>query len=554
MANETQDLVFNLRANTSNAEAGMAKVGQLTDDLKITTEKTSGALREFGNQLKNARDMSDVAGMATKALGQVLGASLGGTAILVAGKALFDAFNTIQTAVKETEAKVKDAFKEIDKAGFPKTFEDGATQADKLSAAADAVSKKIQEIEANPLQKFIAGITGAKDKMEELALSTQKAAQERVKLGAQAAISEEEFQMGLSDRDKALNELFKSYQAKADKIAASMLGAGAKPEDIKPIIDQIYNLHTQARDKMLAEYANKESLIEEENARKSSDLKRELAMSEFDLEQKSKERADAAEQARSREALDEIIKKREEEAKIREESEKKIEESQKRLLDLTEKRVALEERIARINDDILKKQAELAKQGAGLGGTMRGPGQRPTSYEEGFNKAVDQATKAAQRMDAQTARNNLQNEMISEKYKTDPWLNVDGMTKAEKNALVSPEAVQIEQKAQAVKAAQNTAIEKGTKELEKLQQQASGASDQLNSVDDESQQLQNDFNELQNETKDLTEAQKNLKEQVQKAVGGGGAKGADTKESILGQIKTLLEQNFNELKAYAHAT
>lgn len=553
MANETQDLVFNLRANTSNAEAGMAKVSQLTDDLKITTEKTSGALRDFGNQLKNARDMSDVAGMATKALGQVLGASLGGTAVLVAGKALFDAFNSIQTAVKETEAKVKDAFKEIDKAGFPKTFEDGAMQADKLSAAADAVSKKIQEIESNPLQKFIAGITGAKDKMDELALSTQKAAQERIKLGAQATISEEEFQKGLSEKDKALNDLFKSYQAKADKIAASMLGAGAKPEDIKPIIDQIYNLHTQARDKMLAEYANKESLVEEENARKSSDLRRELAMSEFDLEQKSKERADAAEQTRSREALDEIIKKREEEAKIREESEKKIEESQKRLLDLTEKRVALEEKIARINDDILKKQAELAKQGAGLGGTMRGPGQRPTSYEEGFNKAVDQATKAAQRMDAQTARSNLQNKMIADKYNIKPS-DVAGMTKAEKNALVSPEAVQIQQKAQAVQQAQNTAIEKGTKELEKLQQQASGASEQLNSVDDESQQLQNDFNELQNETKDLTEAQKNLKEQAQKAVGGGGAKGADTKEGILGQIKTLLEQNFNELKAYAHAT
>ncbi|NBW13298.1 MAG: hypothetical protein EBR82_35350 [Caulobacteraceae bacterium] len=482
MPNESQDLVFNLKANTSNAEQGMGRVNKLTDDLKITTEKTSGALRDFGNQLKQARDLSDLAGMATKALGQVLGASLGGTAVLVAGKALIDAFNTIQTAVKETEGKVKDAFKEIDRAGLPKTFEESAMQADKLSASADAVSKKLQEIESNPLQKFIAGITGAKEKMEELALSTQKAAQERIKLGVQTAIADEQFQSGLSEKDKKLNDLFKSYQDKADKIAASMLAAGASPEEIKRVVDEIYNAHTAARDKMLADYSLKEYAVEEENARKATDLRRSNDMAEFDLQQKSQNVLFEAERANLNDTIASRLKAADEEAKKREESAKKLEEYQNKLVTLTEKRVALEEKISSINDEMLAKQAELAQQGAGLGGSMRGAGQAPTSYEIGFNKAIDRATEAAKRADAQTARNNLQNQILLDpegKFKLTPS-QVAGMSKAEKNKLVSPESVQILQKQNAIKEAQNKVIESGTKSLDKLNSKLEDAKNRLN--------------------------------------------------------------------------
>lgn len=553
MPNESQDLIFNLKANTSNAEQGMGKINRLTDDLKITTEKTSGALREFGGQLKQARDLSDVAGMATKALGQVLGASLGGTAVLVAGKALIDSFNTVQAAVKETEGKVKDAFKEIDKAGLPKTFEEGATQADKLSVSADAVSKKIQEIESNPLQKFIAGITGARDKMEELVLSTQKAAQERIKLGVQTAVADEEFQRGLSEKEKALNALGKSYQEKADKIAASMMAAGANPEEIKQVVNQIYDAHTAARDKMLADYSLKEYSVEEENARKATDLRRANDMAEFDLQQKSQNTLFENERARLNDQIQTRLKAADEEAKKREESAKRLEEFQDKLVALAEKRVVLEEKISAINEQMSAKQADLAKQGAGLGGTMRGAGQQPTSYEIGFNKAIDRASEAAKRADAQTARNNLQNKILLDQKGISPS-QLAGMTKAQKNALVSPERLQIEQKQQAIKDAQNKVIEQGTKSLQKLQEKSDSYSEQLNGNIKTSNLLEEAYMELKDSTDSSTDAVDNFTSSIKsagKAVSGGRDKGAGGK--TLSDVYTLLEKNLIELKTYAHA-
>jgi len=559
MANESQDLIFNLKANTSNAEQGMGKITRLTDDLKITTEKTSGALREFGGQLRQARDLSDIAGMATKALGQVLGASLGGTAVLVAGKALIDAFNNVQTAVKETEGKVKDAFKEIDKAGLPKTFEESANQANKLASAADEVTKKVKEIESNPLQNFVAGITGAKDKMEELALSTQKAAQEKIKLGVQTAIADEQFQSGLSEKDKKLNDLFKSYQAKADAISASMLAAGAKPEEVKRVVDEIYNAHTQARDKMLADFSAKEIIAGEESARRISDARRENDMSEFELQQKSQNVIFENDRANLNEQIQARLKAADDEAKKREESAKKLEEFQNKLVTMAEKRVALEEKIAGINDQISSKQAELAKQGAGLGGTMRGKGQAPSSYEVGFSKAVDQAAEAAKRLDAQTARNNLQNSMLLDpngKFKLTPS-QVAGMSKGEKNALVSPESLQIAQKAQAVKDAQNKVAQSGTKALDEFNKKLQDNNDQLDSNTASTKEIEDAYMELQNSVDDGTDAMEDFTEQTKKASKGaagsvsGKAKGGEGKG--LNDIYELLDKNLIELKTYAHA-
>ena len=559
MPNETQDLIFNLKANTSNAEQGMGKVNRLTDDLKITTEKTSGALREFGNQLKQARDLSDVAGMATKALGQVLGASLGGTAVLVAGKALIDSFNTVQTAVRETEVKVKDAFKEIDKAGLPKTFQESAMQADKLSASADAVSKKIQEIEANPLQKFIAGLTGAKEKMDELVLSTQKAAQERIKLGVQTAIADEEFQRGLSDKEKALNSLFKSYQEKVDQIAASMMAAGADPQEIKKVVDQIYGAHTTARDAMLADFALKEQKIAQENATKSTDLRRANDMAEFELQQKSQNTLFENERARLNDQIQTRLKAADDEAKKREESAKRLEEFQNKAVILTEKRVALEEKIATINDQIAAKKGQLAQQAAGMGGTMRGPGQAPTSYEIGFNKKINQATSAQQRIEAEKTRNLLQDQEIAKlKDLQGNYLDPSKMSKGEKNRLVFPEAIQILQKEQAIRAAQNKVIEDGSKSLQALQGKQEEYTKQLDQNKQSTMELEEAYWEMKDEVNNGAEAVSGFADAVTKAgaaAGGGGEGKADNPVlTLLGEIKTFLEKNITELQKYAHAT
>lgn len=579
MPNETQDLIFNLKANTSNAEQGMGKINRLTDDLKITTEKTSGALREFAGQLKQARDLSDVAGMATKALGQVLGASLGGTAVLVAGKALIDAFNTVQTAVKETEGKVKDAFKEIDKAGLPKTFQESAMQADKLSASADAVSKKIQEIEANPLQKFIAGLTGAKEKMDELVVSTQKAAQERIKLGVQTAIADEEFQRGLSDKDKALNALFKSYQDKADQIAASMMAAGANPEEIKKVTSLIFEAHATARRAMLDDYALKEQKIAEENATKATDLRRANDMAEFELQQKSQNTLFETERARLNEQIQTRLKAADDEAKKREESAKIIEEYHKRLFDLTEKRVALEERLASSQAKLAETKGKVAAGAAGLGGTMRGTGQRPTSYELGLQKAVSRAEEDARRKDAEAYRQYTQDKLIEQKFREMDKAVPTGLTKAEKNAIISPEAVQMKQKQDAIDAARAKVMESGTAAIKKHEEAVARDQAQLEMVteaiqimDEEQRSATEQTSSMKNVIKDTTETTGQFADSLDEAIdatqkfskatsayAGGAAVAAPTTSlsdiyDLLDGVLSELVDITHEIATYSHAT
>jgi len=106
----SEDLVLRVRADGSGVKETFQGIAKETDRLKITTEKTTSAVRQFANDLRNVRDASDLAGVATRALAQAIGASLGGTAVVIAGKVLLDAFNSVQKTVKETKDSVESSF------------------------------------------------------------------------------------------------------------------------------------------------------------------------------------------------------------------------------------------------------------------------------------------------------------------------------------------------------------------------------------------------------------------------------------------------------------
>jgi len=210
MAN-SQELMLRIRGDNTDVEKKLSQTGKSVEGIKTTTEKASSALRGFGRDLLQARDASDLVSSATRALGSAIAGSLGGIAVIAAGQAIIDSYRKVQAAASESEKAISEARKSAESIGASEGIQTTATAAKSLFAEASKVSEKLKEIESNPLQNFIAGITGAKERMAELVVETQKQASAISEQGVRNALAQNEITAGLSEQDKQLRAIAESY-------------------------------------------------------------------------------------------------------------------------------------------------------------------------------------------------------------------------------------------------------------------------------------------------------------------------------------------------------
>jgi DNA repair exonuclease SbcCD ATPase subunit len=102
-----------------------------------------------------------------------------------------------------------------------------------------------------------------------------------------------------------------------------------------------------------------------------------------------------------------VIEANEFETKI----EKQREEAQQKLNDLLQKRIDLQDQLAKAQQNEIIRQGELATLSAGIGGTSRGPGQNPTSFEIGLQKAADRAYQDQKRQEQEKQDKIIENEL-----------------------------------------------------------------------------------------------------------------------------------------------
>ncbi|MFZ9739387.1 MAG: hypothetical protein ACO3EZ_15405 [Prochlorotrichaceae cyanobacterium] len=100
--NLAQDLIFRIKADVSNSEAGMGKVIRRTDEMKISTEKAGKAVRSLASILQSGQDPVLALASSFENLTRAFGLGLAGTVAVVGISQVIKSF--IKDTEKMTEA------------------------------------------------------------------------------------------------------------------------------------------------------------------------------------------------------------------------------------------------------------------------------------------------------------------------------------------------------------------------------------------------------------------------------------------------------------------
>ena len=110
-----------------------------------------------------------------------------------------------------TVAVSQKAFNEIEKAGGAINLSEALSQVSGIDANIESLNNKIQELERNSFQKFIAGATGAKTELDALLKTNEKLRDLKLAEGIINQNLYEESVDGLDAEAKALQDVNNEY-------------------------------------------------------------------------------------------------------------------------------------------------------------------------------------------------------------------------------------------------------------------------------------------------------------------------------------------------------
>jgi hypothetical protein len=348
-------------------------VRQYTNSLSkadLAGRKASGALKGFIQDLGEVNSGTDLASSALNAFSRILGGTLIGTGVVIIGKTLVDSFNRVSAAVKEARARVEETNKEITKIGMAGiNFETATKQADLLAKTLEQNRKELEKINASRLDSFIAGIRGSKEELESL-ITTQKKQFEETQ--RQAIVQ------GLLDleRKKNVDEVTKAYQSAAEPYTKLIELARRLGDEtlLNTIIIKQQTAGSVAGQQVLADATKKrledETKAKHEQAKAFEKIEKEQA--DFELKMiEATSSAKAQAYKMEQEFQIETLKKERE----------RLDEVKRTISELRDREKQLEAELK-----VLKEIG--ATEAARTGGTGRGPGQRPTSFEVGLEEKL----------------------------------------------------------------------------------------------------------------------------------------------------------------------
>jgi hypothetical protein len=355
---------------TDADDTGVRTYGKSLEGVEFTGHRASHAIKSFVERLGEAQNASDVASAALGSFSRVLGGALAGTAVVVAGKVLIDAFNKVQESVNASTKSFKEAQKQIEKIGLAGiNFETASKQAEILSKTAEEIQKNLEKINESRLQSFIAGLTGSKEEMLKLLNTTIEQGKQAQKNAVVQGMLELERQATLSETEKLIESSQKPYIKLID--LARELGD-------QELINTLYMKAQEAGIRTREQTATKETekRIEEqkklEEERQKEVIK--LAKAEADFELKQIEAVSKAESDAHKIAMqfaDAQMQKDKERIGI------------------------IDQQISKIHDRQQSIQTEIdlllqrnAADAAGYQGSHRGPGAQQSSFEKGLEQQL----------------------------------------------------------------------------------------------------------------------------------------------------------------------
>ena len=564
-----EPLVFKIE--TQADDSGVRKYEKSLDGVNVSSKKASGALKSFVQDIAQARDGTDVASAALGAFSRVLGSSLAGTGIIIAGKALIDAFAKIDEAVKQSEMAVSEAFAGMDKAGKAMSFAEATGQAKNFEGVAQNIRKKIKEINDSPFTNIIDNITQSTKLMDIQATIAENQAREIKRVGAESELAHLKKMQGLDAENKALELNSRALEKELDGIDA------IKESETALAITRKYQMQA---DEIRSKFADERSKQESENADKRQ--------KEIEAQIKAEKELAEAQQKRFNDLYDAEIK-------AQEATQKRIDANNKAEQERSAKATSLAGDVATAKEEqqrqVGSSASNIVRAGTGGSGSTGG---RETSLERGMRLSAEREYGKGQREAADAQKQRIADQ-----------INKENIAKGESRQ-VGPQSTEVQNR-----------LRKASDELYRAQGRASMGTDQLAENVDSSIKALNDFNDAQSSAsqssesfssnlsemgtgfdeainsaenfaggmienggnmvdqflkagkesnnlgenfKDAGDAVNKFSEELKKArtpsatgtAAGKGRGGGDT--GSLSSIEKLLKDNFDELKAYAHAT
>jgi hypothetical protein len=562
-----EPLVFKIE--TQADDTGVRKYEKSLNDVNISSKKASGALKSFVHEVSQARDGADVASAALGAFSKILGSSIAGTGIIIAGKALIDAFSKIDEAVKESEKAVTEAFAGMEKAGKAMSFAEAVGQAKNFEGVAETIRKKIKEINDSPFSNIIDNITQSTKVMDVQATIAENQAREIKRMGAESELAHLKRMQGLDDENKALELNARALEKELDGIDAI--------EESETALAVTRKYQMQA-DEIRAKFAEERGKKEEEEATKR----------QKEIEDRIKKEKELAEAQQKR--FNDLYNA---ETKAQEATQKRIDannEAEKKAASLSKDvSTAKQQELQQVGGSAL----EITKAGTGGSGSTGG---RETSLERGMRQAGERAYQQGRRTESDRAKQEMADKV-----------NADLAAKGESRR-VGPQSSEVQNrlKEEFVKQrGREGEASIGTKQAREATDKATQASSDFAKTQNEASQASSSFESnlsdmgtgfdqamksaenfaggmvenggnmvdqflkagqesgnLGDNFKDAGDAVNKFSEELKKVptagdtgtAAGKGKGGGGGETGSLSSIEKLLQKNFDELKAYAHAT
>jgi hypothetical protein len=521
-----------LKIITDADDTGVRKIQKGMGDLEISSHKASHATKEFLRELGNVSDTSDLASVALGSFSKVLAGSLAGTALIIGGKAVIDVFRKVTEIVDKSKESFDNLVEGFAKGGLPKTFQEGATQAGKLSDEVARINKEIVALSKGEealvkgdikgwFMGLAATIMDSTNQLAKLREEAKKLASEKMLAGATAELQTARETTGMNPQQMEQYKLRKQFELDVDK---SNYETGL-------VLLEKYNLDKSNID-------DKYNRQKEADTRETNDALRKIKMDEFQSDIDSTNRKTELESKAFFEKL--AQQKQELEQAL------KISEAQQKLNDLIAKRIDLQDQLAKAQQNEVIRQGELATKTAGVGGSLRGEGQRSTSFEIGLRSSASRAYKQEL---------NRAQEIQDMLIKAD--LRKQGGP-TDKNA-IQREKVRRAEEAEREKARKEfedpykKQIEKTTKALQDNESEIRNQAKEIQNLGGSASSAQSQINGMASAAGDAASKLRSL------ASSGGGGKFQDEflnppgGGKTLTDVYTLLENNLIELKTYAHA-
>jgi ABC-type transporter Mla subunit MlaD len=573
MADVTQELMLRVRGDNSGADKAIESTKTAVEGLKVSGEKATGAFKNFSRSLAESRDASDVAASAANSLSTIVSKSLTGAFAVGAVKLFTDQINRMGEDVKSVATSAQKAFDDIEKAGQAMSLSEAINQVSQLDALLASTGKKLSELDRSPFQNFIAGATGARTAMEQLVGTSQKLRDMKLAEGLATENANAEFVAGLNEQETQIAKVNAEYE-KRFKIAQTL----ADEEAYRIYQEASHAIRIRETNAIIDSMAQKAAQEKQKNLHEEIKLNKDLSQQQIKGEKELAE----AQQERFNKLYDS-------EVKAQEATQNRIDANLKAEQDLADKLTTLRDAVEEAKKKVPSGGGAMVTGGGGGGITEGRPvvpglttdtGQKPSSAEVGAQAAAQRAFTQGLKESAEALRQYYENqlkanglahdadavtrklidnteELAKEQGKAQFGIKdfLDGVKKAAEELYEFKKSTQEAAKSLNKFETDMSKVEPAfDKAINSAQHLADGITKNTGDMVDAFLKTEGKATNLSTSFSDLGKTADDLVNKLDKVGDREKGKQKDNSEGSLSSIEKLLQKNFDELKAYAHAT